>query len=879
VNTDHAAQDELLRAAKRMLATKRAHEHLLDYMKLTMPDPEDIDDSSMSRYEETPVARLLCQIMEKVFTRKLKRVCVSVGPQLGKSQVISRGGPAWMMGKNPYLNIILGTYNQPFANEFGDAVREIMNSPASRQIFEGVYLRKGGKAKDLLITMSGGRAAFVGRGGSGTGKPADIFIVDDPLKDDIEAQSDSTREEVWNWFNKVALTRCHDKSSILVVHCMTGDTPITMGDGTRRRLDAVRPDDEVLAWQDGAFVRKKVLNFAEQGEDDVLEIRTGSSRVRANARHPFLCMRMGEAVWVKAGELKVGDMLVTSAVEPDGAPARVSITEAWLLGFMFGDGWLTRRDTTQINTQNGRRYPRRQWVTCAAFCGKPEEDAYFERAFEHVFGFVPKRTKFGYWRTERQAAGKWFAEHGLVGKAKTKALPQWMFGQPYAIRRAFVEGMLQADGTIDKKGQSVIAGANEQLIRDFRHLARSVGFCVSNALSWSGRVQPPNSPAPVDTTIWSFKWGMGEQTKAFHTKPIRSITPAGREIVYDIQVEGAENFIADGLVTHNTRWHQDDLIGRLCDPNHPERNGKYKGIADRWTHINLPAVVDDPKLAQALGLTLEPPTDPFVISMFGTKPMSSLWPNRKGLPFLAEAKQQDRAGFGALYMGQPTPEDGDYFKAVDLVEYNTDELPENLTIYGASDHAVGLKQRNDSTVLGCIGVDEKDTIWVLPTLVWGKMPTDQTVEELIQQFKNHQPQVWWMESEMISKSFGPFLLKRMEEEGVYTPVEPVMVSKDKSTRGRSIQGRIQMRKVRFPREAVWWAEARRQMLMFPNGAHDDFVDWLAHIGQGLLKQIAPDARMMQNVQQPVRTGSIEWILRRAKERADREKTEKRAVGW
>lgn len=529
-----------------MLATKRAHEHLLDYMKLTMPDPEDIDDANMSRYEETPVARLLCQIMEKVFARKLKRVCVSVGPQLGKSQVISRGGPAWMMGKNPYLNIILGTYNQPFANEFGDAVREIMNSPAARQVFEGVYLRKGGKAKDLLITMSGGRAAFVGRGGSGTGKPADIFIVDDPLKDDIEAQSDSTREEVWNWFNKVALTRCHDKSSILVVH---------------------------------------------------------------------------------------------------------------------------------------------------------------------------------------------------------------------------------------------------------------------------------------------------------------------------------------------TRWHQDDLIGRLCDPNHPERNGKYKGIADRWTHINLPAVIDDPKLAQALGLTLEPPTDPFVISMFGNKPMSSLWPKRKGLPFLAEAKQQDRAGFGALYMGQPTPEDGDYFKAADLVEYNTDELPENLTIYGASDHAVGLKQRNDSSVLGCIGVDEKDTIWILPTLVWGKMPTDTLTEELIRLFKDHQPQVWWMESEMISKSFGPFLLKRMEEEGVYTPIEPVVPAKDKATRGRSIQGRIQMRKVRFPREAVWWAEARRQMLMFPNGAHDDFVDWLAHIGQGLLKQIAPDTRMMQNVQQPVRTGSIEWILRRAKERADREQAEKRAVGW
>lgn len=543
---DTAALQQQLLAARRLLATKLAADKLIEFMKLTMPDPEDIEDAARTRYEETPTARVLCQIMEQVYARKLKRVCVSVGPQLGKSQIISRGAPAWMFGKDPRLNMILGTYNQPFANEFGDAVREIIGSNAFEQVFPGQMLRKGGKAKDLLITAYNGRAAFVGRGGSGTGKPADIFIVDDPLKDDIEAQSDTTRNEVWNWFNKVALTRCHERSSIIVVH---------------------------------------------------------------------------------------------------------------------------------------------------------------------------------------------------------------------------------------------------------------------------------------------------------------------------------------------TRWHQDDLIGRLCDPDHPERNGRYKGIADRWTYINLPAVVTDPKLAQALGLTLKPPTDPFTISMFGNKPMSSIWPGRKGLEFLAEAKQADPAGFGALYMGQPTPEDGDYFKSEHLVEYNNDELPDNLTIYGASDHAVGLKQRNDSTVLGCVGVDEQDDIWVLPSVVWGKMAADKTVEEMIQQFRVQKPMSWWMESELISKSFGPFLLKRMEEERIYTSIEPVTVAKDKQVRARAIQGRTQMRKVHFPREAPWWPDAKRQLLMFPNGAHDDFVDWLSHIGLGLLKQIAPDANPVQNVHSGVRTGSIEWILRQTQARADRQKIEKQAVGW
>ena len=57
--------------------------------------------------------------------------------------------------------------------------------------------------------------------------------------------------------------------------------------------------------------------------------------------------------------------------------------------------------------------------------------------------------------------------------------------------------------------------------------------------------------------------------------------------------------MADGSPV-SSPWHSDDLIGRLCDPDHPERHKEYAGIADDWTYINLPAVVEDPKLAAIL---------------------------------------------------------------------------------------------------------------------------------------------------------------------------------------------------------------------------------------------------------------------------------------
>jgi predicted phage terminase large subunit-like protein len=859
-----------LKAARRALALKEARDNLLTYMRLINPHPDDPDDVTKSTYEVTPQARLLCQIFEQVERGEKQYVAVSISPQMGKSEVLTRGGPAWATGRNPRLNLMVGSYNQDLANEFGDDVRRIVTSTVHKQIFPEHELRKGGAAKDLLQTTKKGKTAFVGVGGSGTGKPADRFLVDDPVKSDEEAQSPVYRERIWRWFNRVAMTRCTGAAGIIIVHCMTGDTPVLMADGTEKNIADVRAGERVLSYVNGEHVSARVTAQKSQGEDDVFEIRTGNSRVCANARHPFLVDRGGKCEWVTTSALRVGDRIVSSAVTAY-AGAKIDEEEAWLLGFMFGDGWLTRRDS-----MNGK-YPRKGWVTCAAFSKNEDENALFEVHFRRKFGFVPKRTRFGYWRTEKQAPGKWFAEHGLIGRAKTKRIPDWLFSCKVEVRRAFLAGYLHADGTIDKKRQSTVASANEKMLRQVRNLCRSVGHIPSNVHHWSGRVQPPNSPAPVLSNIYSCKWGEHVAASPFVSTAVRSITPCGRAEVFDIQVEGAENFIADGLVTHNTRWHEDDLIGRLCDPEHPERNKKYKNIADGWTYINIPAVITDPKLAAALDLTLEVQKDPLVVEQFGKKPMASLWSSRFPLPFLARTKLMDPQGFSALRMGKPTPDDGIYFKADDLVEYKREELPplSRLRIYGASDHATTKDQQNDPNVIGCVGVDSEDDIWVLPDLVWDRMETDQVVDELLLKFKTYKPLLWWMEDENISKSFGPFLYKRMREEKVYTSIDPVPANKDKVRRSRAVQGRIQMRKVKFPGFAHWWPDAKAQMLRFPAGK-DDFVDWLAHIGQGLLKEIAPAAEKQEK---PVAESTIQLILRNSLARNRTETAKKAVAGW
>jgi predicted phage terminase large subunit-like protein len=182
-------------------------------------------------------------------------------------------------------------------------------------------------------------------------------------------------------------------------------------------------------------------------------------------------------------------------------------------------------------------------------------------------------------------------------------------------------------------------------------------------------------------------------------------------------------------------------------------------------------------------------------------------------------------------------------------------------------------------VLGIAGVDTNDNLWILPDLVWDRMETDRTVDEMIRLMKQYEPMMWWMESELISKSFGPFLYKTMQEQKVYTYVDPVSVHKtDKMLRARSIQGRMSHRKVKFPRFAPWWNDARGQLLKFPYAAKDDFVDFLAHMGQGLLKEIraSPVSEVEKNSSRP---GSMAWVLKASRERMLREKRVANSKGW
>ena len=285
-----------------------------------------------------------------------------------------------------------------------------------------------------------------------------------------------------------------------------------------------------------------------------------------------------------------------------------------------------------------------------------------------------------------------------------------------------------------------------------------------------------------------------------------------------------------------TRWHQDDLIGRLTDP----QNSYYDpDEAAEWKIIELPALAG------------ENGTDPL-----RRREGEALWPTRFGRNFLLGLQRRDVRGFSALYQGKPSPAGGTFFSVKWLETYRPNDLPTGLRYYAASDHAVSLKQNADKTCLLVVGVDHEDTIWILPDLVWRSMTAEQTTEAMLRLMRAYKPVFWWAERSHISKAIGPFLRKRMLETSTFCSLIEMQPIADKQTRAQSIQGRMSMGKVRFPERAQWWPAARDQLLRFPFDAHDDFVDTLAYIGLGLTLQIG----MQQRKREPDNVeGTFGWL--------------------
>ncbi|MBK7550120.1 MAG: phage terminase large subunit [Rhodoferax sp.] len=249
------------------------------------------------------------------------------------------------------------------------------------------------------------------------------------------------------------------------------------------------------------------------------------------------------------------------------------------------------------------------------------------------------------------------------------------------------------------------------------------------------------------------------------------------------------------IVVIGTRWHDDDLSGRLLAA---QAHG-----GDKWEVLNLPAISDDNE---------------------------ALWPEWYPLERLEQIRAVLPArDWNSLYQQNPVPDDGEFFKKEWLADYQT--LPKELTIYGASDYAV-TSGGGDWTEHGVFGVDQNGNIYILDW--WrGQTAADVWINAKCDLIIKHKPKLWFGEAGPIRRSIEPFLNRRMQERNALCRIEWLTSIGDKESRARGIQALASMGKLWFPANAPWKGDIQTQMLRFPAGAHDDAVDVMGMIGRGL----------------------------------------------
>jgi hypothetical protein len=250
-----------------------------------------------------------------------------------------------------------------------------------------------------------------------------------------------------------------------------------------------------------------------------------------------------------------------------------------------------------------------------------------------------------------------------------------------------------------------------------------------------------------------------------------------------------------------TRWHEDDLSGRLLQEE-----------GDEWHLINLPMVSegDDDPLGRAVG--------------------ERLWPEWFTDQMVTEA-QRDPGVWNSLYQQRPTADEGTYWKRDWLMPVNPSFVPprEVMRFYGASDYAV-TKGGGDFTVHGVVGLDPQDRPWLMD--MWrGQQASDVWVDQWCKLVKAWKPLDWAEERGQIISGVGPWLEREALKQHAHTNRIQFVSRLDKGVRGQSMRGLVATRGLWYANDAPWRHELEAELLAFPAGKYDDQHDMLGLAGQ------------------------------------------------
>jgi predicted phage terminase large subunit-like protein len=698
----------------------------------------------------------MADAFNRVARGELKRLIINMPPRHTKSEFASYLLPAFIMGNKPRTKIIQATHTGELAVRFGRKVRNLMDSNEYREIYPKVILQADSKAAGRWETDKGGEYFAVGVGGAMTGRGADLLVIDDPHSEQ-DALSEMALDNAWEWYTSGPRQRLQPGGAIVVVMCMTGDTNVLMSNGENKQLRDIRPGDVVATYEDGRLTTAKINNWRSNGVDSIYTVRTQSGIIlKANERHPFLVDFAGERKWVRLKDLKPGLRLVATKAAKgpqDRKQSLVCVQPASLgrhiiertrelftnrLGTMVGGKGLVAASVNVLQSLKA--------CVNAATEGKTLPP-------KTLLNAVPAESSIG--------TGSLF-----------KTMTAWLRNvTTYAM--CVVSPLLQR--TLGPIGMANFASTTVTTPGLFE------GSFAMTATLRSGMVGHPIScEEPLSTY-------------SVITDPIVEILPAGKEEVFDVEVDRTENFIANGVVSHNTRWGTKDLTARLV-----KQQTSHK--ADKWEVIEFPAILPSGK---------------------------PLWPQFWALEELQSVRAALSAQkWQAQWQQQPTNDEGAILKREWWKVWQSEEPPPVEYIIQSYDTAYSKKETADYSVITTWGVFHPDQDSG-PNIVLMDVKKGRWDFPELKRVAKAQYDYWKPDNVLIeAKATGVTLQQELRRVGIpvtmYSPGGR-RAGTDKISRANSVAPMLEAGMVWAP--DTDWAEALvEECAAFPNGDNDDMVD-------------------------------------------------------
>ena len=343
--------------------------------------------------------------------------------------------------------------------------------------------------------------------------------------------------------------------------CLAAGTRVFTNNDVKA-IETVKAGDVVYSLTpEFRWVRQRVVATKENPPRQTWRLRTVDHReVVATDNHPFLALRkvgrLRQVQWLPLSELRVGDEIAMSGIIPDnGRPWELPVLERalrsrnpftaptattdelmWFLGFYLGDGL---KEASRV-------------ILCV-----PENDPAEPRvraALTSLFGVKEPARNGVQLRVNSVALCRLLDAIGFAGNAVSKRLPEWVYTIPFSQKRALIEGYVAADGHIRANHTNMsITSVNRPLLEDVKALSLSCGLNPLKVSTWSRRERKPLGIEEKLYTHHLLYFGDRNPQTPVYFSEVMSVEPSMVQPTYDIEVEGTSNFIANGVLVHNSK--------------------------------------------------------------------------------------------------------------------------------------------------------------------------------------------------------------------------------------------------------------------------------------------------------------------------------------